>query len=165
VLLVHHVHDHQGRRLLLLEDLPHHFGADLGAGVGAQHEDRGIGRRQRAIDVAHEVGEARRVEQIHLVACPFELRESQADRDLALDFVRGVVEQRVAVGDPAQAGGGLGVEQHRLGEAGLAHPMVSDKSDVADVGGREFLHKPPPRSRQRCVSEFEVESSAPGRAE
>ena len=156
VLLVHHVHDHQRRRLLLLQDLPHHFGADLGARVRAQHEDRGVRGRQRAVDVADEVGKAGRVQEVDLVAGPFELGQPEADRDLALDLVLRIVEQGVAVRDPAETRGRLGGEQHGFGEAGLAHAVVGNESNVTNVGGREFLHRPPPRPRVRGESELRL---------
>ena len=82
VLLVHHV-DHEERGLLhLSQHLPHHFGSDLGAGVGAQHQNCRVDHAQAAQDVADEVRVARGVEEIDLVAGPLELGEPEADGDL-----------------------------------------------------------------------------------
>ena len=147
VLLVHHVDHRERGGLLLLEDLPHDFGPDLDAGVGADDEERRVRHPQRAVHVADEIEVSRGVDQVDLVSLPLELRESEVDGHLALDLVGAVIEHGASVRHAPEAGIGLGEEQHGLGQRGLAHAMMGDEGDVADLLGAVFLQSAPPRRR------------------
>ena len=144
VLLVHHVDDHEGRLPLVAQDVPRDLGADLDPGVRPQDQEGGVGAPERAVDVADEIGVTGAVDQVDFVAGPLELGEAEADRDLPLDLVGGVIEHGRALRDPPEPTGGLGEEQHGLGEGGLPHAVMRDERDVTDLSGAEVLQNAPP---------------------
>jgi hypothetical protein len=91
------------------------LGPDLDPGRGVHQDDRAVRHPQRRLDVAHEVGVTRRVEDVDLGLPPLERQDAGADGDVALDLVRVEVGHRVALFDLSEAGGRLRVEEHRLG--------------------------------------------------
>ena len=150
-----------GARLVLLVDEDHardaggdaagprRLGADLDA-VDRAHDEHGeIGDRQRGVEIAGEVGVARRVEEVDLVrlavgGLPLERRHGERQRHRALQLLGLGVADRRAVLDPPRPRQHAGAQQQRLGERRLAGPAVADDGDVADlVGGRAVQIRTP----------------------
>ena len=84
--------------------LPHDLGLHLDALDGAHHEHGQVGDPQGGLDVAHEVGVARGVDEVDLVALPLERRDGQRERDAPLLLLGVEVAHGGAVLDPADAG-------------------------------------------------------------
>ena len=88
----------------------HSLGADLDAVDGADDEHGEVGDRQRGVDVAGEVGVARRVDQVDLVAsaavvaAPLERSERQRQRHRPLGLLRLGVAHGRPVLDPSRPG-------------------------------------------------------------
>jgi hypothetical protein len=81
------------------------------------------------MELAGEIGVARRVDQVDLGFPPFQGSDGGADGDAALDLVGIEVGDRVALFDPAEARRGLRVEQQRLDQRGLAGAAVAEHAD------------------------------------
>src|SRR5207244_9133336 len=88
VFLVHLVDDDQRREVAGAQLLPGELRADDDAGARPDHEQGPLGCPQRAADIAGEVLEPGRVEQVDLVLVPGQVRDGGADRDLSLDLDR-----------------------------------------------------------------------------
>ena len=116
----------------------------LGPGHRAHHEHREVGHPQRRQRLALEVGVARRVEEVDAVALPHDRGQRQRQR-LAAPLLLGLaVAHRRAVLDPAEPRHEAGLEQHGLGQRGLAGAAVADQRHVADPFGRDHFHEPTP---------------------
>ena len=113
----------------LLEDV-----AGLGQRAlrGVDEEQHGVDHQQAPLDLAAEVGVARRVDDVQADAAVVDGRLLGEDRDalLALEVHR--VEDAVDDGlvRPERAG----LAEHRVDERGLAVVDVGDDGDVAEVG-------------------------------
>ena len=85
------------------------------------HDQQGaFGGAQGPDDLAGEILEAWRIEQIDLVVVPGQVRDGGPDRDLPLDLFRLEVEggvARVRTAQPIDRATGV---EHRFGQAGLA---------------------------------------------
>ena len=115
--------------------LPEHLRAAVDAVDGRDHEQGGVGRAQPGAQVAHEVGVARRVQEVDLH--PVDDDRGQREADGALLAHLGVVEvrDRRALGGPTGTRDGPGGGEHRLEQRRLARAGRSDQDHVADVGG------------------------------
>ena len=123
---------------------PRLLGADLHAGGRVDHDDRAIDHPHGGDHVAAEIGIAGGVDDVDFGAAPFDGSDGEADRVVALDLVGVEVEDGVAVGDGAEPGDHLRVEEKRLGEGRLARAAVPEETDVADLIGGVVLHDGPP---------------------
>ena len=113
----------------------------LDAAGRVHHDDRSVQHPHRRRDIAGEIGVAGRVEDVDLGVVPFEGRDPQVDRHMALLLIWIVVADGVAVLDAARAGDGLGGEQQRLGERGLPAAAMAEESDIADFIGSVGTHQ------------------------
>ena len=123
-------HDHRqaaGHRLL--EDVAGLRQRPLG---GVDEEQHRVDHEQRALDLATEVGVARRVDDVEADAVVVDRRLLGEDRDalLALEVhrVEHPVDQRLV--GPERAG----LAQHRVDQRGLAVVDMGDDGDIAKVG-------------------------------
>jgi hypothetical protein len=126
---------------------------NLRATHGVDDEHREVGHGERSVGVAGEVGVAGRVDQVDPVVSPGEGREAKRERLAAGTFLGVAVEHGVAVLDPSHAVDDSRGRQHRLGERGLAVPLVAHQRDVPDLVGRDVdahgVGKPRTRSTRR----------------
>jgi hypothetical protein len=114
---------------------------DLHAVDRRHHDDHGVDRADRGVDVADEVRVAGGVEDVDLHAADLDRRERQRDADALADLLGVVVGDGVAVLDLAHPRDAAGREQHRFEERGLPRPAVAEEQDVADVGRFVGLHR------------------------
>src|SRR5207302_10042631 len=117
------------------------LGADGDPRVGADDHQGAFGYAQCRLDLAHEVEEAGRVQQVDLDVSVLEVRDAEVDRDLPTSLLRLEVENRRAgIGGAEPLGGAGGVEEG-LAEACLALLGVAEDGHVAysrwRVGGHE----------------------------
>ena len=140
VLAVHLVDEDHARDTALLGQPPGLLGADLDAGRGVDDDDGRVGHAQGGLHVADEVGVAGRVDDVDLGVPPLDGGHAGADGDAPLDLVRVEIGDGVAFVDPAQAGGGLGVEEERLRQRRLPRTAVREQADVADAIGGILFH-------------------------
>ena len=131
--------DHAGDAQLPGES-PDPLGADLDSVDGVHHEHGEIDHAQGGVDVANEVGVARRVDEVDLVALPLERGVGQGERHPALGLLGVEVEHGVAIFDPAQTADGPSPVEQRLCQRRLPRPAVSHKRNIANLLGRVDLH-------------------------
>ncbi len=141
-LAVEHVHEDEAGEALVRGALPEALGVDLDAGDGV-HDDHGrVDDPERGQRVGDEARVARRVDQVDLAVVKVDRGDRRVDRHLALLLVRLVVADRRPLDDRAQAVDLPGLEQDRLGEAGLATAAVPDEGDVSDPVWSPMAHRP-----------------------
>ena len=138
--------DHAGQ-VQLRGDPPDRLGLHLDAIDRADHEHRKVGHPQRGMDVADEVGVARGVDEVDLVALPLERGQRQRQAQVPLLLLGLEVTHRGAVLDATRSGDRSRSEQERLSERGLARSGVPDKRHIADLGRRIGLQRTPSRWR------------------
>ena len=131
--------DHAGK-VQLGGELPGGVRLDLDALDGADHENRQVSHSECGVHVADEVRVARAVDEVDLVVLPFEGRQRQRQRKVALLFLGIEVAHGRAVFDTSHAGDSAGLVEQSLGQAGLSGSAVSDQCDVADLFRRKALH-------------------------
>ena len=119
-LAVELVHEDRAGDPTLVGEPPGDLGLHLDALDGGHHEHGEVGDPQRGGDVADEVGVARGVDQVDLVAVELERRDGERDRDVAPRGLGVEVADGGAVLDPPGPRDRPGMEQERLGERGLA---------------------------------------------
>ena len=146
-LTVELVDEDHARQVQLRGDPPDRLGLHLDAIDRADHEHRKVGHPQRGVDVADEVGVARGVDEVDLVAFPLERGQRQRQAQVPLLLLGLEVTDRGAVLDATRSGDRSRSEQEGLGERGLARSGVPDKRHVADLGRRIGLQRTPSRWR------------------
>ena len=139
------VHEDRAGDPTFLGEPPRDLGLHLDALDRRDDEHREVGDPQCRGDVADEVGVARRVDQVDLVAVELERRDGERHRDAASGGLGVEVADGVAVLDPTRAGDRAGGEEQRLGQGRLARSAVADEGDVSDPVRREGLHTIPLR--------------------
>ena len=120
VLLVHLVDDHQPRLLVPVQPTPADLGADADGARGADHEQRALGHRQGARDLATEVEEPRGVQEVDLEAVQLHVRHREVDGDPTLLLLRLEVEHGGSSLGGAHPTDRPRGEEHAFGERGLA---------------------------------------------
>ena len=123
-----------------LQDPDQHPGLGLDALDRRDHQHGAVENRQCALDLGHEVGVARSVDQVHLHR-PARGRQGHrgdrgADGDAAAAFDRVRVGGRVAVVDATEVPGGPGLVEESFGEGGLAGVYVRQDPQVERGHGR-----------------------------
>ena len=156
VLLVELVDDDDPWLARSVAVLPCDLRADRQLGGGADDHHRPLRGAKAARDLAGEVEEARRVEQVDLVSVVLREGDAEVDRDLALLLFRLEVHRGGRLVGRPHSRDGAGGEEHGLGKHRLAVVRVAQKDHVADlvrsVVGR---HSNPHQERQRKY-EFQV---------
>ena len=112
------------------------------SGCAAQRDDGRFDAPQAADRLSDEIGIARRVDDIDVLAAVFEVNQGRGDRVLMVlgFFVR--IQNAAAVFDGAGPGRGAGFKQHQVRERRLADCSVPDECHVADLSDCMFGHKP-----------------------
>ena len=105
--------------------------------VGVDEQADRVDHPQHALDLAAEVGVARRIDDVDAHPLPGDRGELRQDRDaaLALELVR----VHRAVGDDLAGAEAAGLAQEAVDERGLAVVDVRDDRDVADVAAHWLL--------------------------
>ncbi len=121
--------DHRGEAGLkrLRKHVP---GLRQGAFGGVDQQHHAVDHLQRALDLAAEVGVARRVDDVDLVVVVVKGGVLGKNRDAALFFE--VVRVHDTVGHDLVGAEGSALAQHRVDEGGLAMVDVGDDGDVED---------------------------------
>ena len=120
--------------------LPDRVGADLRTGHRVDQDQRAVGDPGGLGDFAVEVGVARRVDQVDLVALPLQRRHGQAHRHLALELFRIEVGGRVAVVDRAHSRDGPRAKQQCLAQRRLSRATMREQADITQLRGCVFFH-------------------------
>ena len=129
--LVQLVHAGDDRERPLRRHLPVRFGLVLDAAHRRHQQKAAVAHRQRPVGVGEEVGEAGRVEQVHVHALVLGVGHVGGHGEVALGLLRVDVE---VAGRAVLAGPGRRVvAQERLGERRLSRPVVGDHRHVANL--------------------------------
>ena len=115
----------------LLGDLA---GVDLDARGGRDGDDHVLDGGQGAQGVADEVGVARRVDEVDLLALPLEVEQVAVDGQVPSFLLVVDVGDAGAVVDRASPVGGAGGEEQGVGKARLARRPMTGQGNVPDVG-------------------------------
>ena len=119
--------------LLVLQILPAALRAHAEPVLGGAHQHAHLGGPDAGLHLAGEVKVARRVQHVDLHALVVDGGHGQGDGDLALDFLRIVIANGVAVRGLAQAVGDAGDVQHALHQGGFPAAAVAQQADIANV--------------------------------
>jgi hypothetical protein len=129
--------DHDDRLQPDLQRLGNHeFGLRQRAFGGIDQHQRAVDHVEDALDLAAEIGVARRVDDIDPGVVPLHGRGLGEDGDAALAFE--VVRIKRAFGDPLVLAERAGLLQQAIDQGGLAVVDVSDDGDVAKVHEPSF---------------------------
>ena len=132
-LAVESVDDDRARQLELRGELPDLLGLHLDAGDRVDDHHRRLDDGEAGPGVGDEVAVPGRVDEVDVMALVVAVRHGRVDRDLPLDLVGVEVGGGGAVIHLAQSGDGAGREQHGLDHRGLAHPAMTNDTDVAEL--------------------------------
>ncbi len=139
--LVHDEHDRQAQ----LERLPQHEPRLRQRPLARVDEQQhAVDHRQPALDLAAEVGMARRVDDVDLHLAELDRSVLGEDRDPLLALEVGRVHD--PIGDVLVLPKGAGLPQHRVDERRLAVVDVGDDRDVPEIVARDQVwlgHGPP----------------------
>src|SRR5947209_17099465 len=115
--------------------LPRGLGPDRHMRRRSGDDDRSLARPNAARDLAGEVEEPGRVEDVDLEAVVLGERDAEVDRDLTLVLLRLGVRGGGRLVGRAHARDGSGGEEHGFGEHRLAVVRVAEQDHVADLVG------------------------------
>ena len=118
------------RNVIASKQAPQSFGMPLRAVVGAHHQNRVVERTQRTLSLGRKIDVAGSVHKhnVGVAVIEYSLRRENRDATLALNLVR--VQVRVAVIHTPALANATCVEQHGLGQRGLAGiDMCQDSND------------------------------------
>ena len=116
------------------------IGADFDAADRLDQHHGAIGDPHGAVDLADEVQEAGRVQQVELDTLPLDGRNAGRDGTVARDLFFLKVQMGRTIQDAAHARNRPRLEEKALHQGRLAGPVVRDKGDVAYLSGLIFLH-------------------------
>jgi len=133
VLVIHLVDHDDAAQAHLLGPEPAATGVDADAPGGVDHDDGGFDRREGLDRLAEELGASRSVEEVDPLAVPVHVQDRGVDGVPLVMLVGVEVGNRVLLRHAALTGDEPGLEEHGLGEAGLARVGVPAQGDVADV--------------------------------
>ncbi len=140
VLGVHLGDDDHPTQARLAGFLEHPASVHFDAGVGVDADGGGFDGPHRADRLADEIGIARRVDQIEMLAGVVEVHQGRFDRVLVVLFFFVEVADAGAIVDAGRAGHGAGKVQNLVDQRGFARRTVPAKGNVADVGDVVFGH-------------------------
>jgi hypothetical protein len=112
---------------------PHRFGLRFHAGDAVEHDDRAVENAQRPLHLDGEVDVTRRVHQVDAMALPVTGHRRRHDGDALTLLDRMVIRTRGPVMDLAGRVDASSMEQHALGQRGLARVDVRDDPDIANT--------------------------------
>ena len=119
--------------LLLLEVLPATLRAHAEPVLGRAHQNAHLGGPDAGLHLAGKVEVARGVQHVDLHPVVQHGGHGQGDGNLALDLLRVVIANGIAVRRLAQAVGNAGDIQHALHQGGFPAAAVTKQADVANV--------------------------------
>ena len=141
---IHLIDDHHARLMLLFTHCHCLFSADNGAGDCADDDQRAVRKCHSGGHFAIEVEETGRVNHIDLRVFPLERRKRHVDRNGPLDLFGIKIRRGGAVFNLAHAVNKTRIEQHGLGQRGLALAAMTENANVANVFRGVFLHSETP---------------------
>ncbi len=109
----------------ILGRIPQARGDGAGPRGGVHHKERGLGRGQGPVGIAHEVWIARCVEHVDAAATPRYRGDRGGDGEAARAFLAIVVKRGLGAGVPTKAGRPARQMEHGLGQHGLAHAALA----------------------------------------
>ena len=130
---VHLVDEGDPRHAVLVGLMPDGLALGLDAFAGAEDHHAAVEHPQAPLHLGGEIDVAGRVDQVDLDVLPGEGDRGGVDRDAPLLLLGVVVGDGGALVDLAHAVAEAAVEQHPLGDGGLAGVDVGDHADVAEV--------------------------------
>src|SRR5262249_32579855 len=134
-LTVEHVHEQDARQLELLGTRPDATGVHLDPHHPRHDHERALDDPKRGDRVRLEARVARRVDDVELSALPLAVSQGRGQGHRAPLLVLLPVGDRIPRIDRPEPVRLARLEEHRLGERGLARPAVADDGDVADLAG------------------------------
>ena len=140
VLAIHLVDDEAAHDAVLCGERPRFFRADGHAGNGADDDGRAFAYAHRAHHFADEIEVAGHVDEVDLLALPFDGRNGGGNGNAAAGFFGVKVGDGVAVFHAARTVDRAGGEEHGLDQRGFAFAAVSDDDDVANIFGLVLFH-------------------------
>ena len=141
---IHLIDDHHARLMLLFTHCHCLFSADNGAGDCADDDQRAVRKCHSGGYFAIEVEETGRVNHIDLRVFPLERRKRHVDRNGPLDLFGIKIRRGGAVFNLTHAVNKTRIEQHGLGQRGLALAAMTENANVANVFRGVFLHSETP---------------------
>ncbi|MPM97761.1 hypothetical protein SDC9_144938 [bioreactor metagenome] len=127
------------------------LGAHAHAVLGGADNHRSVGHPQSGRDLAGEIEIARRIQDVDFAAVIFNRSNRQRDGNLALDFLRVVITNGIAIRTSAQAVNAAGEIKHGFGQGGLSIPTVTQQTNIAN-GLRGILHSLCPLLVVKCTA-------------
>src|SRR3984893_2092557 len=146
VLLVELVDDHDPRLVGAVALLPRDLGADGQLRARPNHDNGAVRHPQPTEDLAREVEETWRVEDIDLESVVLGEAYPEVDRDLSLVFLGLEVHRRGRLIGRAHSRDRARGEEHRLREHGLAVMRVAQQYHVPDLVRRVLGCHPTPHT-------------------
>ena len=129
ILQIDFVDEDECRDVITCKQAPQGFGVSLHAVVGTHNQNRIVKRAQRALRLGRKIDVAGRIHEhdVGITVVEHGLRRKKRDATLALDRVR--VQMRIAIVHAAALANATRVEQHDLGQRGLAGIDVRQDSN------------------------------------
>ena len=135
VLLVHLVDEQQAWHAEAGGGIPQQFVVDRQPTHTVHDEHRDVCGAQAGERIGEEVCIAGCVDEVEADVFPLERGDTERERLVSLTLFGLTAEHRVAGLDPARPVDGAAVQQHRLGQCGLAVALVADQRDIAEWCG------------------------------
>ena len=139
--LVKRIDDQDFRNAVPGRAFPHRVRANTDAVVGMHHNQGQVADPQRTQRLADEIGVARAIQDVQLLALPLRVHERGGHRNLPILFAFAVVRHGGAGGDAAHAVDHARAGQHGLAEQGLSARGMTDDCEVANVTRLIVFHK------------------------
>ena len=140
VLGIHLADDNHPSQSRLAGLLEHPARVHFDAGMGVDDDRRGFDGPQRADRLADEIGIARRVDQIEMLAGVVEMHQGGFDRILVVLFLIVEIAHAGAIVDARRPGDGAGKIQNSVDQRGLSRRAVTAQNHIADIRNVIFRH-------------------------
>ena len=143
ILQIDFVDKDERRNVIARKQAPQGFGVPLHAIVGTHNQNRVVQRAQRALRLGRKIDMPRRIHEhdVGIAVVEYSLRREDRNATLALDLVR--IQMRIAIVHAAALANATRVEQHGLGQRGLAGiDMRQDSNDRLLRHGSPLIASP-----------------------
>ena len=143
ILQIDFVDEDERRDVIARKQAPQGFGVSLHAVVGAYNQNRVVECAQRALRLGRKIDMPRRIHEhdVGIAMVEHGLRRENRDATLALDRV--CIQMRIAIVHAAALANATRVEQHGLGQRGLAGiDMRQDSNDRLLRHGSPLITSP-----------------------